>query len=94
MSAWQAHLTAFRGSHPSLSMKECMQQASKTYSASATSFRGGAKKNKVAKKKPVGGSCGGGNSWMQHVAAYRAKHGCSYGEALKGASNTYVKKTC
>lgn len=30
-SAWTVHLTAYRASHPHLSMKECMQQASKTY---------------------------------------------------------------
>ena len=37
MSAWQTHLTKFRASHPKLSMKECMQQASKSYHSKARS---------------------------------------------------------
>ena len=30
-SAWQEHLQTFRSSHPSFTLKECMQHASKTY---------------------------------------------------------------
>ena len=32
-------------------------------------------------------------TWLEHVKAYQAEHGCSYKEALKGASSTYTKKT-
>ena len=32
-------------------------------------------------------------NWIEHVKAYQAEHGCSYKEALKGASSTYTKKT-
>jgi len=31
LQKWQAHLKAFRSSHPNLSLKECMQQAKHTY---------------------------------------------------------------
>ena len=35
-------------------------------------------------------SYGGGRpSWIQHVKAYQAKHGCSYKDAMKGAKGTY-----
>ena len=29
------------------------------------------------------------NAWIKHVKEYQAEHGCSYGEALKGAKATY-----
>ena len=32
-------------------------------------------------------------NWIEHVKAYQTEHGCSYKEALKGASSTYTKKT-
>ncbi len=31
MNAWMKHLMAYKKSHPKLSLKECMQQAKKTY---------------------------------------------------------------
>ena len=31
MNAWLIHLMKFRKAHPKLSLKECMQQAKKTY---------------------------------------------------------------
>ncbi len=31
LKKWQAHLSAFRTSHPKLSMKEAMKEAKKTY---------------------------------------------------------------
>jgi hypothetical protein len=31
------------------------------------------------------------NSWIKHVKAYQAKHGCSYKEALQGARTSYKK---
>ena len=31
------------------------------------------------------------NSWIKHVKAYQAKHGCSYKDALKGARTSYKK---
>jgi len=31
LKKWQAHLSAFRASHPKLSMKEAMKEAKKTY---------------------------------------------------------------
>jgi len=31
------------------------------------------------------------NSWIKHVKAYQAKHGCSYKEALQGAKASYKK---
>ena len=35
-SAWTEHLKTYRVSHPTLSLKECMQQASKTYKKQST----------------------------------------------------------
>ena len=39
MSAWRTHLRAFRGSHPQLSLKQCMQQASLTYKKAPPKYR-------------------------------------------------------
>lgn len=36
LSAWNAHLAKFRATHPKLTLKECMQQASKTYRSKTT----------------------------------------------------------
>ena len=89
MSAWQAHLTKFRASHPKLSMKECMQQASQTYKSpcTASSYRGkkAAPKKKTGAKRPM-------TAWMKHVMAHKAKHGGSLGDAMKAAKATYKKK--
>ena len=90
MSAWQAHLTKFRASHPKLSMKECMQQASKSYTPSCAAYRGAAaKKKKAAPKK---GAKRPMTAWMKHVMAHKAKHGGSLGDAMKAAKATYKKK--
>ena len=32
------------------------------------------------------------NSWVAHVKAYQAKHGCTYKEAMKRAKETYKPK--
>ena len=29
------------------------------------------------------------SAWISHVKAYQAKHGCSYKDALRGASSSY-----
>jgi hypothetical protein len=86
MSAWQAHLTKFRASHPKLSMKECMQQASQTYKSPCAAYRGAApKKKKAGAKRPM-------TAWMKHVMAHKAKHGGSLGDAMKAAKATYKTK--
>lgn len=91
MSAWQAHLTKFRASHPKLSMKECMQQASQTYkSPSCAAYRGAAAKKAAPKKKT--GAKRPMTAWMKHVMAHKAKHGGSLGDAMKAAKATYKKK--
>lgn len=42
-----------------------------------------------AKPKRVVGGAKPQSSWIQHVKAYQAKHGCSYKDAMKGAKSTY-----
>ena len=32
------------------------------------------------------------SEWISHVKAFQHAHGCSYKDALKGASSTYTKK--
>ena len=32
-------------------------------------------------------------SWIAHVKAYQKEHGCSYKEAMKGAKDSYAKKS-
>ena len=88
-SAWNAHLAAFRASHPRLTMKECMQQASKSYrcSAGAASARTVASSSKKTYRAAAAKTS---NSWIAHVQAYRASHpGVSYTEALQQAASSY-----
>lgn len=39
----------------------------------------------------VGSRLFGGGTWIEHVKAYKAHHGCSYKEALIGAKATWHK---
>ena len=90
-SAWNAHLAAFRASHPRLTMKECMQQASKSYrcSAGAGAVSQDVQIKAAAPSKTNSSKKASVNPWIAHVQAYKAKYGCSYTDALKGAANTY-----
>lgn len=39
MSAWTEHLNKYRAAHPDKSMRQCMQEASKTYKKNPKSPR-------------------------------------------------------
>ena len=91
-SAWTQHLSAYRASHPSKSMKECMIEASACYRKGSPSADSKAvKRTKTASKKATyrGAALSSSNPWIAHVQAYRASHGCSYTEAMQGAKKTY-----
>ncbi len=96
-SAWTEHLSSFRASHPSKTMKECMIEASACYrKPSSASSSKAAKKSapkvppKAAPKTvPKAAPSSSSNPWIAHVQAYRATHACSYAEAMQGAKKTY-----
>ena len=84
-SAWTQHLARYRASHPNMSMKQCMVEASATYRQSAML----SKKKRAAKAEAASSSRPSANPWIAHVQAYRASHACSYAEALQRAKATY-----
>ena len=92
-SAWTQHLAAYRASHPSKTMKECMIEASACYrKLGSTSGSTSAKKTsekRATSKASTTYAAPSSNPWIAHVEAYRASHGCSYGEAMQGAKKTY-----
>ena len=96
-SAWTQHLSAYRASHPSKSMKECMIEASACYRksgvvAASNAVKMATKKTSSSKKATYRGAAAissSSNPWIAHVKAYRASHGCSYAEAMQGAKKTY-----
>ena len=99
-SAWTEHLSSFRASHPSKTMKECMIEASACYrKPSSASPSKAAKKSapkappkaapKTAPKTAPKAAPSSSNPWIAHVQAYRATHACSYAEAMQGAKKTY-----
>lgn len=97
LSAWNAHLASFRSSHPTLTLKQCMKGASKTYQGATTTTT---KTRKTCRSSPGKAERGGSSSWaasnnpwIAHVQAYRSSHsGMSYSDALKHASRTYRGK--
>ena len=96
-SAWTQHLSAYRASHPSKSMKECMIEASACYRksgvvAASNAVKMATKKTSSSKKATYRGAAAissSSNPWIAHVKAYRASHGCSYAEAMQSAKKTY-----
>ena len=86
-SAWQSHLTAYRAAHPRLSLKACMQEASKTYRSSHSVA------SAAPRRPPAKGVKAASNPWLAHVQAYRNAHPeVSYSDALRHASCSYRGK--
>ena len=94
-SAWTEHLSSFRASHPSKTMKECMIEASACYRkpSSAAPSKAAKKSAPKAAPKTVPKAASSSNPWIAHVQAYRATHACSYAEAMQGAKKTYRAPT-
>jgi hypothetical protein len=94
-SAWAQHLSAYRASHPNATLKQAMLQASACYRKqgdSHTPKRAASNLPKAASRKYRRSAQSAHNpssSWISHVQAYRASHGCSFKDALQGASKTY-----
>jgi hypothetical protein len=58
--AWMDHLMAYKKSHPTSSLKDCMKQAKLTYTKKGSGYE---KKDKASHLP---------NPWMVHIAAWRA----------------------